>query len=166
MPPYHNYIKLKQCHGFVGYTELYHKQIRISIIKENEYGDILASHNVMIYSLARIELLSKEENKRPAFDELVRFDEALWTYFGENCTDEYENLNKLRGALEPICNAILLENTEYKIQWTPKGTDVNGDDNYRIVDDSGCVVVVAVKAMIYKGESVVQKSKVICSAVE
>ena len=132
---------------------------------ESTFGNISALHKVMIYSLARLELLSKEENKRPAFDELVRLDDALWAYFGENCTDEYESLNTLRNQLEPICNEILAS-TEYKIQWTPKGTDVNGDDNYRIVDDSGCVVVVTVKAMIYKGEVVVQKSKVICSAVE
>ena len=132
---------------------------------ESTFGNISALHKVMIYSLARLELLSKEANKRPAFDELVRLDDALWAYFGENCTDEYESLNTLRNQLEPICNEILAS-TEYKIQWTPKGTDVNGDDNYRIVDDSGCVVVVTVKAMIYKGEVVVQKSKVICSAVE
>jgi hypothetical protein len=90
----------------------------------------------------------------------------LWSYFGENCTDDYALLNTLRKKLEPLCNSQLLANTEYQIKWTDKGVDINGDENYRIIDDVGCVVVVTVKAMIFKGSSVVQKSRVICDSVK
>ena len=132
---------------------------------QSNFDTISAQLNLLVFSLSRLEMLAKEENKRPAFDELVRLDDALWQYFGENSTDNYAMLNKLRAELkEPLQQ--ILSSTKYKIMWTDPGVDVNGDDNYRIVDDAGCVVIITVKAMIYNGDDVVQKSRVICDSVQ
>ena len=101
---------------------------------EGRYCSISAQLNLLIFSLARLELIAKEGNANYLFEELDRFDDTLWQYYGKNSTDDYAMLNTLREALEPLCNKLLAD-TEYKIKWTPKGVDVGCDDNYRVVDD-------------------------------
>ena len=137
---------------------------------EKEIGQSIEADKkqLIIYSFSRLEILSHKEDKKPCYDDLLRFDTLLWDAFGSDKADaDLGILKKLRDKLEALLNENVLKDTDYHIEWAKAGTDINGNDSYRIVDNTGCFVRVAINGLVTtKNGKVLQRSKVICDSAK